>query len=188
MRLHSAYFSKYQILNTNHKLSIMNLQSKGKRTCPDCYTDECQVCAQTLSKLGCPIGDLHGGFVWGRSNPKGMECIVRRVAWYGTQMDGVRGMSCVCVSLSFSPLCLSHILASLLDHYLLTRLRITIAIAVCWWYAAGLAWCLWFLWFLLPIKACAALPQNKDAVMKQCGNTGKGETLETLVPKACQIG
>ena len=94
----------------------MNLQSKGKRTCPDCYTDECQVCAQTLSKLGCPIGDLHGGFVWGRSNPKGMECIVRRVAWYGTQMDGVRGMSCVCVSLSFSPLCLSHILASLLDH------------------------------------------------------------------------
>ena len=48
----------------------------GKRTCPDCYTFECQSCAQALIQLGCPVGQLHGGFVWGRSNPHGEECLV----------------------------------------------------------------------------------------------------------------
>ena len=82
----------------------------GKRTCPDCYTDECQACAQTLMKAGCPIGELHGGFVWGRSNPKGVECV-----------------------------------------------------------------------------ACAGLEKNKAAVEKVCGQADRGETLETMVPKACGI-
>ena len=50
-------------------------QFPGKRTCTDCYTNECQACGQTLLKLGCPIGALHGGFIWGRSNPNGTECM-----------------------------------------------------------------------------------------------------------------
>ena len=32
--------------------------------------------AQALIKAGCPVGALHGGYVWGRSNPKGVECTV----------------------------------------------------------------------------------------------------------------
>ena len=47
----------------------------GKRTCPDCYTKECQACGQALIKAGCPVGALHGGFIWGRSNPNGTECV-----------------------------------------------------------------------------------------------------------------
>jgi len=87
-------------------------KDRGKRTCPDCYTDECQACAQALLKLGCPIGPLHGGFVWGRSNPQGWECLT-----------------------------------------------------------------------------CAAQPAHKDAVRQACGgpNGVRGETVETLVPKACGI-
>ena len=47
----------------------------GKRTCPDCYTEECQACGQALIKACCPVGALHGGFIWGRSNPNGTECV-----------------------------------------------------------------------------------------------------------------
>ena len=83
----------------------------GKRTCPDCYTFECQACAQALIKLGCPVGELHGGFVWGRSNPHGEECM-----------------------------------------------------------------------------ACAGSAANKATVKAACGDAvSRGETLETLVPKACGI-
>jgi len=96
---------------TAEETSALDNLTVGKRTCPDCFTDECQACAQTLLKVGCPIGDLHNGYVWGRSNPKGMECI-----------------------------------------------------------------------------ACAAQAKHADLVMQMCGRTGRGETLETLVPKACQIG
>ena len=72
------------------------------------YTDECQACASTLEKLGCPLGMPLP--VWGRSNKNGTECL-----------------------------------------------------------------------------ACAALPPHKAAVLAACGNSGRGETLETLVPKACGI-
>ena len=80
----------------------------GKRTCPDCFTDECQACAATLGKLGCPLGmDFP---VWGRSNKNGTVCM-----------------------------------------------------------------------------ACAARPEHQAAVAQACGGTGGGETLETMVPKACGI-
>lgn len=82
----------------------------GKRTCPDCFTDECQACAQALLKLGCDIGPLHGGYVWGRSNPNGMKCL-----------------------------------------------------------------------------ACAAKPENKEQVSTMCGDTSGGESVVTMVPKACGI-
>ena len=82
----------------------------GKRTCTDCFTFECQACAQALKQLGCPIGMLHGGYVWGRSNPQGQECV-----------------------------------------------------------------------------ACAAKVDNMAVVQKMCGATAGGETLETMVPKACGI-
>ena len=36
-------------------------------------------------------------------------------------------------------------------------------------------------------QACAALPQNAAAVMDACGRTDLGESLETMVPKACGI-
>jgi hypothetical protein len=34
-----------------------------------------QACGQALIKAGCPVGALHGGFIWGRSNPNGTECV-----------------------------------------------------------------------------------------------------------------
>ena len=80
----------------------------GKRTCTDCYTDECQACAVALQALGCPLGMPLP--VWGRSNKQGAECL-----------------------------------------------------------------------------ACAAQPQHKAAVAAACGGTGRGESLETMVPKACGI-
>ena len=93
-----------------NELAALDNVTAGKRTCPDCYTFECQACAQELVHLGCPVGELHGGFVWGRSNPKGMECM-----------------------------------------------------------------------------ACAALGKNRAPVRAACGGTSGGETLETMVPKACGI-
>lgn len=83
--------------------------SQGKRTCTDCFTDECQACARKLQQLGCPI-EPHDFPVWGRSNPSGMRC-----------------------------------------------------------------------------RACAALPQHAAAVQEACGRIGGGESLETMVPKACGI-
>ena len=81
----------------------------GKRTCTDCFTNECQACAMKLRQLGCPI-EPRDFPVWGRSNPQGTQCI-----------------------------------------------------------------------------ACAALPQNAPAVRDACGGTSRGESLETMVPKACGI-
>jgi len=81
---------------------------EGPRTCTDCYTFECQACALKLNSLGCDIGPLHGGFVWGRSNPHGVEC-----------------------------------------------------------------------------TKCAVSAKNKAEVVKACGSTAGGESLRSMVPKAC---
>jgi diketogulonate reductase-like aldo/keto reductase len=91
-------------------MDTLDQLTAGKRSCPDCFTDECQACAMLISSLGCPIGPLHSGFVWGRSNPNGTECL-----------------------------------------------------------------------------ACAALPEHRAAVNKACGDTSRGESLETMVPKSCGI-
>ena len=95
-------------LLTAAEVAALDAVTPGKRTCPDCFTDECQACAQALHALGCPIGELHGGFVWGRSNPQGAEC-----------------------------------------------------------------------------GACAALPAHEAAVAAACGNTSRGENLESMTAKAC---
>ena len=100
----------FQLVLSSTELDTLDKLTEGKRTCTDCYTFECQACAQALRKLGCPIGELHGGFVWGRSNPKGMEC-----------------------------------------------------------------------------TACAKDSKHKAVVLAACGGAGGGESLETMVPKACGI-
>jgi diketogulonate reductase-like aldo/keto reductase len=100
----------FDIKLSKEEMADLDRVTPGKRTCPDCYTFECQACAQAISKLGCDIGPLHGGFVWGRSNPHGTECM-----------------------------------------------------------------------------ACANLPNNTAVVMQMCGDTSGGESLETMVPKACGI-
>ena len=92
------------------EVAALDKVTPGRRTCTDCYTFECQSCAQVLLHLGCPIGPLHGGFVWGRSNKNGAECL-----------------------------------------------------------------------------ACAASTKNAAAVQKACGGTAGGESLETMVPKACGV-
>ena len=101
----------FDVALSAEEVAALDKVTPGRRTCPDCYTDECQACAQTLLRLGCPIGPLHGGFVWGRSNPQGVEC-----------------------------------------------------------------------------TACAAQPAHAAQVQASCGATAGGESLETMVPKACGIG
>ena len=98
---------------TAEEMASLDALTPGKRTCPDCFTFECQACAQALIAAKCPTGPTHGGFIWGRSNPQGEECV-----------------------------------------------------------------------------ACAALPANVAAVGAACGDAalaGTGESLETMVPKACGI-
>ena len=97
----------FDIKLTASEMSDLDQLTTGNRTCTDCYTAECQACGQALIKAGCPVGALHGGFIWGRSNPNGQECV-----------------------------------------------------------------------------ECAA--KHHDAIAMVC-NPGRGETLETMIPKACQI-
>jgi len=93
---------------TAHEMVALDAVTAGKRTCTDCFTDECQACARTLHQLGCPLGmDFP---VWGRDNKDGAECL-----------------------------------------------------------------------------ACAATTEHEAAVTRACGWSGRGETLETMVPKACGI-
>lgn len=80
--------------------------AEGKRTCTDCFTEECEACAAKLGELGCPLGQKMP--VWGRDNQNATQCM-----------------------------------------------------------------------------ACAALPAHKVAVQEACGETSGGESLETMVPKAC---
>lgn len=99
-------------LSADEMAALDNL-TLGKRTCTDCFTDECQMCARALHRLGCPIGQNGLGEtfpVWGRSNPKGTVC-----------------------------------------------------------------------------QACAALPEHAAEVYEACGSTEHGETIVTMVPKACGI-
>ena len=89
------------------ELAALDRVTAGKRTCTDCFTDECQACARTLQQLGCPLGMEFP--VWGRDNKNGTECL-----------------------------------------------------------------------------ACAATKEHKAAVAAAC-SPGRGETVETMVPKACGI-
>jgi len=53
---------------------MANLRSlqKGKRTCQDCWTQECQACAAKLIQNGCPVGKMPA---WGRDNPDSAKCM-----------------------------------------------------------------------------------------------------------------
>lgn len=96
------------------EMSQLDQLTLGKRTCTDCFTDECQACAKVLDQLGCPLGKAPGQPsvfpVWGRGNLQGTQCM-----------------------------------------------------------------------------ACASLDEHQAAVMSACGRTDGGESLETMIPKACGI-
>ena len=97
------------------EIAALDRVTPGRRTCTDCFTDECKACAATLERLGCPLGMAPGQPsvfpVWGRGNRQGTACV-----------------------------------------------------------------------------ACASLPQHAAAVYAACGDSARGESLETMVPKACGIG
>ena len=44
----------------------------GKRTCPDCWTAECQECSRKLASEGCPVGAFPTA---GRDNPHSAQCL-----------------------------------------------------------------------------------------------------------------
>lgn len=59
-------------LSPQEMASLDKLQT-GQRTCPDCWTHECEACAAVLIELGCPIkGHLP---VPGKGNPNATQCI-----------------------------------------------------------------------------------------------------------------
>ena len=53
-------------------MAALDKLQHGKRTCPDCFTNECQACAAALIKAGCPVGNMPA---WGRDNPDSAGCI-----------------------------------------------------------------------------------------------------------------
>jgi hypothetical protein len=44
-------------LSAQDEAELDGLQT-GRRTCPDCYTNECQACSHALADAGCPVGSL----------------------------------------------------------------------------------------------------------------------------------
>ena len=58
-------------LSAQDEAELDGLQT-GRRTCPDCYTNECQACSHALADAGCPVGSFPTA---GRDNPHGAECM-----------------------------------------------------------------------------------------------------------------
>ncbi|KAL3897810.1 MAG: hypothetical protein SGPRY_012971 [Prymnesium sp.] len=114
----TAYYKQdialFEIQLSSREMAMLDNLTAGRRTCTDCFTDECQACARQLYDLGCPLGKAAGQPsvfpVWGRGNKQGVECV-----------------------------------------------------------------------------ACAELPEHREKVERACGSTERGESLETMVPKACGI-
>jgi hypothetical protein len=111
----AAYYAKdigiFKVNLTPEEMLRLDSVTAGKRTCTDCFTDECQACALALQQRGCPLEGrvaTEGFPVWGRSNMQGAQCL-----------------------------------------------------------------------------ECAARPGNEAAIRAACGSTSGGESLETMVPKAC---
>lgn len=107
-----AYYEKdfaiFDVRLTPTEMAKLDAATLGKRTCTDCFTDECQACAAALDVSGCPLGMSFP--IWGRSNRNGTLC-----------------------------------------------------------------------------QECAARPENTARIQAACGSTARGESLETMVPKACGI-
>ena len=63
---------------TAAEVQALDQVTAGKRTCTDCFTDECQACALALQQHGCPLEGrvaTEGFPVWGRSNMQGTRCL-----------------------------------------------------------------------------------------------------------------
>ena len=103
------------------ELDALDRVTEGKRTCTDCYTDECQECARALHSLGCPLGVNGWGTTWWHVG----DNLTEHPAWGRSNINGTRCME------------------------------------------------------------CAYLPQNRAEVERGCGWSERGETVETMVPKAC---
>ena len=101
--------SVFGISLTPAELEALDKIQTGKRSCPDCWTIECEACAAKLQALGCNIGtSTTPPKVSGKGNPHATQCI-----------------------------------------------------------------------------ACAGQARHTAAVEVACGNESRGETLETMVAKAC---
>ena len=99
----------FDIRLSKAELHQLDKVQTGKRSCPDCWTLECEGCAAQLQQLGCDIGTSKvPPKVSGKGNANATECI-----------------------------------------------------------------------------ECATRDSNKAVVDVACGNTSRGETLETMVAKAC---
>ena len=105
------------------EIDRLDAVTMGKRTCTDCYTDECQTCAAALHALGCPLGVNGWGDTWWRVG----DDLDEHPAWGRSNLNGTK--------------CLE----------------------------------------------CAALPEHVADVELACGRTDRGESVETMVPKACGI-
>ena len=105
------------------ELEVLDGVTAGRRTCTDCYTDECQRCAATLHALGCPLGVNGWGTTWWSVGDNFTE----HPAWGRGNENGTRCM------------------------------------------------------------ACAAVPSHRAEVERACGRADRGESLETMVPKACGV-
>lgn len=105
------------------EVAALDNVTAGKRSCTDCYTDECQVCAAALHSLGCPLGMNGWGTTWWYVG----DDLVAHPAWGRSNRNGTH--------------CLE----------------------------------------------CAARSSHVAAVLQACGRTDRGESLETMVPKACGI-
>ena len=53
-------------------MSALDALQTGKRTCPDCYTSDCQDCAKALIAEKCYTGRMPAA---GRDNPQSAECL-----------------------------------------------------------------------------------------------------------------
>jgi diketogulonate reductase-like aldo/keto reductase len=99
----------FGVLLTDAEISSLDSIQTGVRTCPDCWTLECEACAAKLQRLGCDVGTTKvPPKVAGKGNPNAAGCI-----------------------------------------------------------------------------ACAGRGAHKAEAMAACGDESRGETLETMVAKAC---
>ena len=123
----AAYYRQdlaaFEVRLSAEEMRALDAVTVGKRTCTDCYTDECQTCAAALHAAGCPLGVNGWGTTWWRVG----DDLAEHPAWGRSNANGTK--------------------------------------------------CL----------ACAALPSHAPAIKKACGRTDGGESLETMVAKACGI-
>jgi len=88
----AAYYvqdlATFDVVLSADEIASLDRLTPGKRTCTDCYTDECQACVAALHAVGCPLGVNGWGHTWwhvgdnltehpawGRSNRNGTHCL-----------------------------------------------------------------------------------------------------------------